>query len=80
MPRRYSPFKITKKISPVAYQLDLLQSMKIHNVFHVDLLSPYKETEAYGTPYMRCHGSKGLWLEVSVNVTCSAQVLSDSTR
>ena len=22
--------------------------MKIHNVFHVDLLSPYKETEAYG--------------------------------
>jgi hypothetical protein len=23
-----------------------------------------------------CHGSKGPWLEVSVNVTCSAQVLS----
>jgi hypothetical protein len=23
-----------------------------------------------------CHGSKGTWLEVSVNVTCSAQVLS----
>jgi Chromo (CHRromatin Organisation MOdifier) domain len=53
MPRRYGPFKITKKISPVAYQLDLPQSMKIHNVFHVDLLSSYKETEAYGTPYMR---------------------------
>ena len=27
--------------------------MKIHNVFHVDLLMPYKETEAYGTPYTR---------------------------
>jgi Chromo (CHRromatin Organisation MOdifier) domain len=53
MPCRYGPFKITKKISSVAYQLDLPQSMKIHNVFHVDLLSPYKETEAYGTPYMR---------------------------
>jgi hypothetical protein len=25
---------------------------------------------------VRCHGSKGLWLKVSVNVTCSAQVLS----
>jgi hypothetical protein len=23
-----------------------------------------------------CHGSKGPWLEVSVDVTCSAQVLS----
>jgi hypothetical protein len=23
-----------------------------------------------------CHSSKGLWLKVSVNVTCSAQVLS----
>jgi Chromo (CHRromatin Organisation MOdifier) domain len=37
----------------MAYQLNLPQSMKIHDVFHVDLLSPYKETEAYGTPYMR---------------------------
>jgi hypothetical protein len=27
--------------------------MKIHNVFHVDLLLPYKETEAYGPAYMR---------------------------
>jgi Chromo (CHRromatin Organisation MOdifier) domain len=53
MPHWYGPFKITKKISPVAYQLDLPQSMKIHDVFHVDLLSPYKETEAYGTPYTR---------------------------
>jgi len=27
--------------------------MKIHNVFHTDLLLPYKETEAYGTPFTR---------------------------
>ena len=25
--------------------------MKIHNVFHIDLLIPYKETEAYGETY-----------------------------
>jgi hypothetical protein len=25
--------------------------MKVHNMFHVDLLMPYKETEAYGMPY-----------------------------
>ena len=32
-------------------RLDLPASMKIHNVFHMDLLLPYKETEQYGTPY-----------------------------
>jgi hypothetical protein len=29
---------------------------------------------------MACHGSKGPWLEVSTDVTCSAQVLSVFTR
>ena len=32
-------------------RLDLPTSMKIHNVFHMDLLLPYKETEQYGMPY-----------------------------
>src|SRR5258707_3379890 len=50
-PKRYRPFPITKKISPVAYKLRLPPSMKIHDVFHIDLLLPYKETEAYGTPF-----------------------------
>jgi len=31
--------------------LDLPTLMKIHNVFHTDLLLPYKEMEQYGTPY-----------------------------
>jgi hypothetical protein len=53
MPHRYGPFKIMKKISMVVYQPDLPQSMKIHDVFYIDLLSPYKETEAYGILYMR---------------------------
>ena len=37
----------------MAYRLELLLRMKIHDVFHVDLLMPYKEMEAYGTPYTR---------------------------
>jgi len=50
-PKWYGPFKVTQKISPVAMRLALPQSMKIHNVFHTDLLLPYKETEQYGTPF-----------------------------
>ena len=37
-PKRYGPFTITKKISTVAYRLDLPSHMRIHNVFHIDLL------------------------------------------
>jgi hypothetical protein len=47
-PKQYGPFKVTKALSHVAYQLDLPPSWKIHNVFHATLLSPYKETEEHG--------------------------------
>jgi hypothetical protein len=26
--------------------------MRIHNVFHIDLLTPYKETEQYGPAFI----------------------------
>jgi len=50
-PRRYGPFKVLKQVSPVAYCIELPPSMKIHNVFHIDLLIPYNETEAYSETY-----------------------------
>ena len=30
-------------------------SIKIHPVFHVDLLTPYRETDFHGPNYMRQH-------------------------
>ena len=50
-PWRYGPFKVLKQISPVTYRLLLPSQMKIHNVFHVDLLTPYVETQTYGENY-----------------------------
>jgi len=47
-PKRYGPFKIIKEISPVAYQLALPLTWKIHSTFHASLLSPYHKTTAYG--------------------------------
>jgi Chromo (CHRromatin Organisation MOdifier) domain len=47
-PKRYGPFPITDVISQVVYRLTLPLSWKIHNVFHVSLLTPYKETEEHG--------------------------------
>jgi hypothetical protein len=46
-PKCYGPFPITDVISPVVYRLTLPPSWKIHNVFHVSLLMPYKETEEH---------------------------------
>jgi len=50
-PKQYGPFKVTQKISPMAIRLALPLSMKIHNVFHTDLLLPCKEMEQYGMPF-----------------------------
>ena len=39
---------ITEALSPVIFQLQLPTMWRIHDVFHVSLLSPYHKTPAYG--------------------------------
>ena len=46
--RRLGPFPVVKQINKVAYRLELPASMKIHPVFHVSLLEPYKESTLPG--------------------------------
>ena len=50
-PRRYESFKVLWKISLVAYHTELPQTMKIYNVFHVNLLIPHYQTEDYRETY-----------------------------
>ena len=52
-PKRYGPFKIEKVLSPITYQLKLPPQWKIHDVFHVDLLTPYRETKLHGPNFTR---------------------------
>jgi len=42
-PRRQGPFRIRRIISPVAFQLELPTSWRIHDVFHASLLTAFKE-------------------------------------
>ena len=50
-PKQEGPFEIDEVLGPVTYWLKLLETWKIHNVFHVVLLQPYTETEAHGNNY-----------------------------
>ena len=49
--KREGPFKITKVLSSLSYQLEILKSWKIHLVFHASLLTPYKENNIHGPNY-----------------------------
>jgi hypothetical protein len=51
--KRHGPFKVTRVLSPLNYQLELPAQWKIHNVFHADLLTPYRETDFHGRNYER---------------------------
>ena len=42
LPRWIGPFKIVIRVDKVAYKLDLLDTLKIHPVFHVSLLKLYR--------------------------------------
>ena len=51
--RWYGPFKISRVIFPVVYQLDLPPSWTIHNVFHASLLTLYYEMKQYRANFPR---------------------------
>jgi hypothetical protein len=51
-PKRYRPFEVAAQISKVAYKLRLPPSWKIHDIFHVSLLTPYKETPQHGPNFL----------------------------
>jgi hypothetical protein len=53
VPRRHGPFKITQVMSAVNYRLELPTQWSIHPVFHINLLTPYKERIMHGPNFTR---------------------------
>src|ERR1700761_4986924 len=52
-PKRHGPFKILKQLSEAVYRVEIPRQWKIHNVFHANLITPYKETELHGPNFTR---------------------------
>jgi hypothetical protein len=74
-PKRYGPFKILKKISSIAYWILLPVQMKIHNVFYIDLLTHFHQTDAYGPSYSRpppdlINDEEQYKIEEIINIRC----------
>jgi hypothetical protein len=53
VPRHHGPFKIIQVMSAVNYRLELPTQWSIHPVFHINLLTPYKETIMHGPNFTR---------------------------
>jgi deoxyuridine 5'-triphosphate nucleotidohydrolase len=45
--RFIGPYKIIRKISPVAYELQMPESTKVHTVFHISKLKEYKNSNSF---------------------------------
>ena len=44
--RRFvGPFFVVRQVGPVAYELDLPTKWKIHNIFHISLLRPFRTSQ-----------------------------------
>ena len=57
-PRGIGPFEITKKVTPLVYELDLPDEYKIENGFHVSLLERFHLPEDKSQILMRAVSSK----------------------
>ena len=52
-PKCYGLFKVMKQLSPTVYSIEIPCQWKIHNGFHANLITPYKETAIHGPNYIR---------------------------
>jgi hypothetical protein len=50
-PKHHGPFKVIQVMSPINYHLQLPTQWSIHDMFHTDLLTPYRETMTHSTNY-----------------------------
>ena len=64
LPKYVGPFKVLAKAGPVAYKLHLPDCMQMHPVFHVSLLTEYKEGGRYQPPPPEIVFDDSIWFPI----------------
>ena len=67
-PRFYGPYKILKRVGEVAYELELPEGNKIHNVFHVSYLKKALGQHAVASPELPPLDEEGKLILVSEGI------------
>lgn len=61
LPRFVGPFTVIEKVGSVSYKLALPDTMRVHPVFNVEMLRPYKGSDFTPPPAVVCEDGTVLW-------------------
>ena len=64
LPKWIGPFKVLKRVGELAYQLELPECLKVHDVFHTSLLKPYHKGGRYQPPPLPLQVDGELYFDV----------------
>ena len=72
--RHYGPFRVIERLGSVAHRLDLSSESRIHHVFHISMLKPYKGTAVALASHLPSSSNSSALLSIPAAI-CATRVV-----